>query len=126
MNELLLFYEAPVIRPGKEERSPEEIEMATFTKQVEFKAYQFSPEEVKGMDDDAIEDVIIEALAIADGVKSAFVTDKGKLDVVLYTYGRENTKEWFELNPGDWLIINDFGDFVVVTNEKFQQFATAK
>lgn len=98
--------------------------MARFTKQVEFLAYQFNAEELKGMDDDAIEDVIIEALALTDGVKSAFVTTAGKLDVVLYTYGKEYSKEWFELNPGDWLMTNDFGDFVVITDEKFRGFAT--
>lgn len=98
--------------------------MAKFTKKVEFNAYQFNAEEVKGMDDYDIEDVIIEALTIPDGVKSAFVTDAGKLDVVLYTYDREKTKEWFELNPGDWLTVNDFGEFIVITDEKFKEFAT--
>lgn len=98
--------------------------MAKFTRKVEFVAYQFAPEELKDMDDYAIEDVIEEALALKDGIKSAFITEKGKLDVVLYTYGKENTKEWFELNPGEWLTVNDFGDFVVIADEKFKEFAT--
>jgi hypothetical protein len=100
--------------------------MARFTRKVEFRAYQFNPEEVKGMDDDDIEDVIIEALALTDGVKSAFVTTEGKLDVVLYTYGRENTKEHFELSPGEWLTtaITGLADFEVITDEAFQGFAT--
>lgn len=98
--------------------------MARFTRKVEFVAYQFNPDELKDMDDYAIEDVIVEALVLTDGIKSAFITEKGKLDVVLYTYGKENTKEWFELNPGEWLTVNDFGDFVVIADEKFQQFAT--
>lgn len=98
--------------------------MARFTKKVEFTAYQFNPEELKGLDDYDIEDIIIRALEIDEDIKSAFVTEKGKLDVVFYTYGKENTKEWFELNPCDWLTINDNGDFIVITDEKFQQFAT--
>lgn len=100
--------------------------MARFTRKVEFRAYQFNPDEVKGMDDYAIEDVIIEALALTDGVKSAFVTKKGQLSVVLYTYGRENTKEHFELNPGEWLTtaITGLADFEVVNDEKFQELAT--
>lgn len=98
--------------------------MGKFTKQVEFVAYQFNPEALKGLDDDAIEDVIIEALVLPDGVKSAFITDAGKLDVVLYTYHKQYSKEWFALNPGDWLMVNDFGDFVVIKDEKFKEFAT--
>jgi hypothetical protein len=98
--------------------------MAKFTKQVEFTAYQFNPEEIKGLDDYDIEDVIIQALEIPDGVKSAFVTSAGQLSVVLYTYDPDNTKEFFELDPGEWLI-KDFGYFTVATDEKFRQFATA-
>jgi hypothetical protein len=98
--------------------------MARFTKKVEFRAYQFNPEEINGMDEYGIEDVIIEALAWPDGVKSAFVTSAGKLDVVLYIYGRENTKEHFELVPGEWLVKTEFGDFEVVADEKFREFAT--
>lgn len=100
--------------------------MAKFTRKVEFRAYQFNPEEVKGMDDYALEDIIIEALALTDGIKSAFVTEAGKLDVVIYTYGRENTKEYFELAPGEWLTtaIGGLADFEVLTDEKFQEMAT--
>lgn len=98
--------------------------MGRFTKQVEFTAYQFNTEELKGLDDYEIEDVIIRALEIDEDIKSAFVTDAGKLDVVFYAYGRENTKDYFELNPGDWLMINDNGDFLVLSDEKFREFAT--
>ena len=98
--------------------------MGRFTKRVEFTAYQFNPEQLKGLDDYEIEDVIIRELEIDEDIKSAFVTDAGKLDIVFYTHGKENTKEWFELNPGDWLTVNDYGDFVVIPDEKFREFAT--
>ena len=98
--------------------------MARFTKQVEFSAYQFNPVQLRGLDDYDIEDIIVAALSLRDGVKSAFVTDAGKLNVVIYTYGRENSKEHFELSAGEWLMQTDFGDFVVVADENFRGMAT--
>lgn len=99
--------------------------MARFTRKVEFRAYQFNPEEVKGMDDYDIEDVIIEALALTNGVKSAFVTPEGRLSVVLYSY-TWGEKEHFELTPGEWLTtgVTGLADFEVVADEKFQELAT--
>ena len=95
--------------------------MAKFTKQVEFRAFQFNPDELKGMNDYAIEDVIVKALDWDAGIKSAFVNEHGNLDVVFYTYS--STKEWFVLTPGDWIAVDGAG-FAVVADEDFKKFAT--
>lgn len=101
--------------------------MARFTRKVEFRAYQFNPEELKGMDDYGIEDVINEALELNEDIKHAFVTDKGTLYVVFYAYGKEDMKDCFELNPGEWLAspLSYLADYEVITNEKFRELATA-
>ena len=99
--------------------------MARFTKKVEFVAYQFDPAAVKGLDDYDLEDVIIKELGINEDIKHAFVTDKGTLYVVFYAYAVPDDNACFELNPTDWLTVNDFGGFTVVTDEKFKEFATA-
>jgi hypothetical protein len=101
--------------------------MAKFTRKVEFRAYQFNPEEVKGMDDYAIEDVINDALELNDDIKHAFVTNEGTLYVVFYAHGREDMKDCFELKPGEWLAspLNYLADFEVITDEKFREIATA-
>lgn len=97
--------------------------MGTYTRQLEFTAYRFDPKQLRGLDDYDIEDIIIAALEIPNGIKSAFVTDVGRLDVVIYTYGKENSKEAFELNPGEWLT-KEAGNFTVLTDEAFQKLAT--
>lgn len=98
--------------------------MPKFTKKVEFRAYQFDPEAVNGLDDYALEGVIITELGLNEDIKHAFVTDRGTLYIVFYPYVVRDDKNWFELNPTDWLTVNDFGGFVVITDEKFREFAT--
>lgn len=100
--------------------------MARFTKKVEFRAYQFNIGAVIGLDDYALEDVIIKELGINEDIKHAFITDKGTLYVVFYSYAvPEGEDGCFELNPTDWLTTNDFGGFIVINDKKFQEFANA-
>lgn len=98
--------------------------MPKFTKKVEFRAYQFDPEAVKDLDDYALEDVIIKELGLNEDIKHAFVTDRGTLYIVFYHYCVRDDNDCFELKPTDWLTVNDFGGFVIITDEKFREFAT--
>lgn len=95
--------------------------MAKFARQVEFTAYQFNPKQVQGLDDYDIEDIIISALELNDPIKTAFVSPKGTLFVTLYTYGKESSKETFELNAGEWLTDKGTDTFSVVTDEDFKK-----
>lgn len=98
--------------------------MPKFTKKVEFNAYQFNPEKFKGLDDYEIEDAIIAALEISEDIKHAFVTDKGTLYIAFYAHSVRNDNDCFELNPTDWLTTDAFGDFIVIPDEEFREFAT--
>lgn len=95
--------------------------MAKFARQVVFTAYQFNPKQVQGLDDYDIEDVIIAALELNDPIKTAFVNPQGELVVTLYTYGKESSKETFELSPGEWLTNKGTDTFSVVTDEDFKE-----
>lgn len=101
--------------------------MGKFTRKVEFNAYQFNPEALQGKADWEIDDIIIEALALADGVKSAFIDDQGNLDLVIYTYGGEYSREYYEIKPGDWLTNIPRGKkfFTPFTDAEFWKMATA-
>jgi hypothetical protein len=97
--------------------------MARFTKKVELTAFQFNRQALTGMDEYDMEDLIIEELDLTDGIKSVFIDDKGNLDLVIYTYGKEHSKEHFELRDGEWLTNNGM-EFAVVPNANFKGFAT--
>lgn len=100
--------------------------MPKFTRKVEFTAYQFNPEEFKGLEDWQIEDVVISALEIEEtDIKHAFVTDKGTLYIVFYAHSVRNDNDCFELNPTDWLTTDAVGDFIVIPDAKFKEFATS-
>lgn len=99
--------------------------MARFTKTVEFVAYQFNPAALAGMGEYEIEDLIIEELDLPDGIKSVFIDNKGNLDLVIYTYSKEHTKEYFNIKPGEWLTNKGLIDLVVVPDAEFRRFATA-
>lgn len=95
--------------------------MAKFARQVEFTAYQFNPKQVQGLDEYDIEDIIIAALELNDPIKTAFVNPQGKLVVTLYTYGKESSKETFELSPGEWLTDKGTADYSVVSDAAFKE-----
>jgi hypothetical protein len=101
--------------------------MGKFTRKVEFNAYQFNPEALQGKEDWEIDDIIIDALALGDGVKSAFINDQGNLDLVIYTYGGEESKAYYEIKPGDWLTNIPRGKefFTPFTDAEFWKMATA-
>lgn len=97
--------------------------MATFEKKVTFEAYQFVPEKLANLNPYEIEDVITSEFADIE-LKDAFVTQSGRLEIIVYTYG-ETPKELFTLTPYQWLVSGGYVDFEVVSDEKFQSFATA-
>lgn len=98
--------------------------MGKFTKQVEFHAFQFVPKDFANLDFWDIEDVVAEALGINDTDIKGCSVNQGQLYIDLYARDEEGYRKSFCLDPNDWLVRDEIGEFKSVTDEDFRKFAT--